>query len=117
MRFVTILALTGCLGVGAVFLVAAPGSGQGTALPDFPLSKSVRSPGQVTFSHAKHRAKVDKCASCHSKDFKTKRGTSGPITMATMQTGKFCGACHDGKTQIGGATVFSISECIRCHMP
>jgi len=117
MRFVVILALTACLGVGAVLLVAVPGSGQGTGPPDLSLSRAARSPGVVTFSHAKHLVKVDKCAACHGKDFKMKRGTSGPITMAAMQTGKFCGACHDGKTQIGGVAVFSISECMRCHRP
>jgi c(7)-type cytochrome triheme protein len=59
--------------------------------------------------------KVDKCTLCHMRDFKMKRGASGPITLAAKQEGKFCGACHDGKTQLGGVVVFPIDECDRCH--
>ena len=51
------------------------------------------------------------------KDFKMKRGASGQITLAAKQEGKFCGACHDGKTQVGGVAVFPIDECDRCHAP
>jgi c(7)-type cytochrome triheme protein len=51
------------------------------------------------------------------RDFKMKRGTSGQITLAAKQEGKFCGACHDGKMQMGGAVVFPIDECDRCHVP
>ena len=83
--------------------------------PDFAFDKAESSPGEVTFSHDKHRAKVDKCTTCHMKDFKMKRGGSGPITLAAKQEGKYCGACHDGKTKIGGAVVFPIDECDRCH--
>jgi c(7)-type cytochrome triheme protein len=49
------------------------------------------------------------------RDFKMKRGASGPITLAAKQEGKFCGACHDGKTTMDGAVVFAIDECDRCH--
>lgn len=105
----------------AVVLVAlvGPGSARGAARvnspPDFQIPKAETSPGDVTFSHAAHRTKVDKCSSCHMRDFKMKRGGSGPITLAAKQEGKFCGACHDGKTTIGGAVVFPIDECERCH--
>ena len=83
--------------------------------PDFPFAQAESSPGTVTFSHDKHRAKVDKCSSCHMKDFKMKRGASGPVTLAAKQEGKYCGACHDGQTKIGGVVVFAIDECDRCH--
>jgi c(7)-type cytochrome triheme protein len=49
------------------------------------------------------------------RDFKMKRGASGPITLAAKQEGKYCGACHDGKTKIGGAVVFPIDACDKCH--
>jgi c(7)-type cytochrome triheme protein len=117
MRFGSAVGLALCLGVGAVLLVVTPGLGQVVTPPDFPMEKAESSLGQVTFSHEKHRAKVDKCTTCHMKDFKMKRGTSGQITLAAKQEGKFCGACHDGKTQIGGAVVFPIDECQRCHAP
>jgi len=58
---------------------------------------------------------VQKCSLCHMRDFKMKRGGSGPITLAAKQDGKFCGACHDGKTRMSGAVVFAIDECDRCH--
>ncbi len=35
--------------------------------------------------------------------------------MAALQEGRFCGACHDGKTRLGGAVVFSLDECDKCH--
>jgi c(7)-type cytochrome triheme protein len=99
--------------------LAAPGSAPGGAEvkgpPDFQVPRSETSPGEVTFSHAAHRTKVDKCSTCHMRDLKMKRGGSGPITLAAKQEGRFCGACHDGKTTIGGTVVFPIDECDRCH--
>ena len=83
--------------------------------PDFAFAKADASPGTVTFSHDKHRARVDKCSTCHMKDFKMKRGASGPVTLAAKQEGKYCGACHDGQRRLGGAPVFAIDECDRCH--
>ena len=83
--------------------------------PDFPVQRAESSPGQVTFSHRGHLPSVQKCSLCHMRDFKMKRGGSGPITLAAKQDGKFCGACHDGKTRMSGAVVFAIDECDRCH--
>ena len=82
---------------------------------DFTIPKGDSSVGEVTFSHQKHLAPGTKCSSCHMRDFKLKRGGSGPVTLAAKQEGKFCGACHDGTTTIGGAVVFAIDECDRCH--
>ena len=56
----------------------------------------------MTFSHEKHKAKGDKCTSCHVKVFKMKKGTTGPLTMEKMKAGEQCGACHNGKTEVGG---------------
>ncbi|MBI4635044.1 MAG: hypothetical protein HY727_01725 [Candidatus Rokubacteria bacterium] len=107
------LALVAALGIGLVTLV--PGWAQVKMPPDFAIDKAESSPGQVTFSHEKHKAKVEKCTTCHMKHFKMKRGGSGQITLAAKQEGKFCGACHDGKTRIGGVVVFAIDECDKCH--
>jgi c(7)-type cytochrome triheme protein len=117
MRFATTVGVALCLTLGTVVLTVAPGLGQVTIPRDFPMEKAEGSPGQVTFSHEKHRVKVDKCTTCHMRDFKMKRGGSGQITLAAKQEGKFCGACHDGKMQMGGVTVFPIDECERCHAP
>lgn len=94
---------------------SAPGAAPIAVPPDFQIPRAETSPGEVTFSHAAHRTKVDKCSTCHMRDLNMKRGGSGPITLTAKQEGKFCGACHDGKTTIGGAVVFPIDECDRCH--
>ena len=89
-------------------------------LPDpftFPQGKD--SSGKVTFDHAKHReAGADKCTACHTKVFKFKKGETGPLTMAKMKAGEQCGACHNGKTQVGTKVVFTTDDkanCERCH--
>ncbi len=94
---------------------AAPGSTQTKGPADFPIPKGEQSPGQVTFSHARHEAKVAKCSTCHMQYFRMRRGASGPITLAAKQEGKLCGACHDGKTRMGGAVVFAVDQCDSCH--
>jgi c(7)-type cytochrome triheme protein len=83
----------------------------------FPQGKD--SPGPVTFDHAKHRAAgVDKCTACHIKVFKFKKGETGPLAMAKMKAGEQCGACHNGRTQVGTKVVFTVDDkahCERCH--
>ena len=98
-----------------VLLGGASTVAQTKSPPDFSFEKAESSPGSVTFSHDRHRSRVDKCSTCHMKDFKMKRGASGPITLAAKQEGKYCGACHDGKTKIAGTIVFPIDECDKCH--
>jgi c(7)-type cytochrome triheme protein len=103
----TLAALAGPGSTAAVSELKAP--------PDFPMPKAETSPGQVTFSHAVHRAKVAKCSTCHMRDFKMKRGASEPVTLVAKQEGRLCGACHDGKTTMAGTVVFPVDECDRCH--
>lgn len=83
----------------------------------FPQGKD--SPGTATFDHAKHRdAGVDKCTACHTKVFKFKKGETGPLSMAKMKAGEQCGACHNGKAQVGSKVVFDAQDkanCERCH--
>ena len=112
-------ALVLVIGLTLGLLTSAPAVGQ-VKLPDpfaFPQGKD--SPGVVTFDHAKHKeAGADKCAACHVKVFKMKKGTSGIVTMSKMKAGEFCGACHTGKTQIGSKVVFAADDktnCERCH--
>jgi c(7)-type cytochrome triheme protein len=103
--------------VGLVAL-AASGSAQVKVPPDFAFEKGKDSPGAVTFSHEKHKAKVDKCQACHVKVFKMKKGTTGPLTMEKMKAGEQCGACHNGKTKMGDTVVFAVSDqakCETCH--
>lgn len=87
---------------------------------DFAFEPGKDSPGQVTFSHEKHKAKMEKCNACHVKVFKMKKGTSGPLSMAKMKAGEQCGACHAGKAveAAGGTVVFAVDDkanCEKCH--
>ena len=65
--------------------------------------------GKVTFDSKVHADKGLKCADCHAgaaKLFEDK------ITMAAMNEGKFCGACHDGKK---AHSVKAPDACVKCH--
>lgn len=113
MRFALLssLVLAVAFVIGTVALVP---DAAGIKVPaDFTFEGAKDSPGPVTYSHEKHQAKFPKCNACHTKVFQMKKGKSGPITMAAMNEGKFCGACHDG-TQ-----AFSVKDeanCTKCHM-
>ena len=101
--------------VAFVLLAAGASAAEMTPPKDFTLPKAESSPGGVTFSHARHLAKVGRCSTCHMRDVKMKRGASAPMTMAALEQGKLCGACHDGKTSVGGNVVFGLDQCDACH--
>lgn len=65
--------------------------------------------GDVLFSHELHIAKTGgKCKSCHNGKVITGRGKR--VTMAEMEKGATCGACHNDKT------AFSVAgNCGNCH--
>lgn len=68
--------------------------------------------GDVIFSHENHVKGVGlKCTSCHDKLF-TNTAQHKKVTMAQMEKGKSCGACHNGKV------AFSVKDkesCSNCH--
>ena len=66
----------------------------------------VKQTGPVHFSHAQH-LKTMQCDSCHNKLWAT--GPNRTFTMAEMEKGKSCGACHDG------TKAFSVAQCASCH--
>jgi len=67
--------------------------------------------GKVIFSHKSHLQKKSRttsnlsCKACHDSSKKEKVG----YTMADMEKGKSCGACHNGKK------AFDVSKCAQCH--
>lgn len=65
--------------------------------------------GDVAFSHEVHIDLLGGCDSCHPDLFKAKRGANR-ATMADMEEGQSCGACHDGSTAFGVA-----DACEGCH--
>lgn len=118
MRFMRLGSLAVGIGFGMGLLAATPGMAQVKIPPDFTFEQGKDSPGPVAFSHEKHKEKLEKCTACHTKVFKFKKGTSGTLTMAAMKEGNFCGACHNGKTEVGGKVVFTVDDktnCEKCH--
>ncbi len=67
----------------------------------------VKETGPTHFSHKQHLAKVKDCSACHTKLYKT--GKNPTVTMAEMNKGKSCGACHNGKR------AFGVDKCSKCH--
>ena len=66
--------------------------------------------GDTVFSHATHVADAGlKCQECHPKLYTNTR-QHRVVTMAMMEQGQSCGACHDGKA------AFSVkARCESCH--
>lgn len=63
----------------------------------------------AVFSHKVHIG-MFKCPDCHTKVFQYKAGST-KATMATMEKGKSCGTCHNGKD------AFTVTgECDKCHI-
>ncbi|TYO97089.1 c(7)-type cytochrome triheme protein [Geothermobacter ehrlichii] len=71
----------------------------------------VEATGPVEFSHYNHLEAVGKnCPTCHNKIFNIVTKKNPDFTMADMEKGKACGACHNGDR------AFSVKEdCSTCH--
>jgi len=67
----------------------------------------VQPTGDVVFPHTVHISKV-RCDVCHPRLFKA--GRNRPVSMAAMEKGKSCGACHKG------GKIFALEDCSRCHL-
>jgi c(7)-type cytochrome triheme protein len=67
--------------------------------------------GKVVFDGKVHADKGLKCADCHPGNFKMKKG-GDVITMADMNAGKNCGACHNGTKAFATKDAAS---CAKCH--
>lgn len=63
----------------------------------------------AVFPHWAHRARF-RCYVCHNAIFEMKAGAN-PVSMDAIGQGKYCGACHNGKT----AFAVGFDTCIRCH--
>jgi c(7)-type cytochrome triheme protein len=67
--------------------------------------------GNILFPHSIHIETLGGCDSCHPDLFKAKQGTN-KATMKDMESGKSCGACHDGSDAFGVAVT---GDCAKCH--
>lgn len=70
--------------------------------------------GQVVFQGKKHAKEGFGCKDCHPGLFSMKQGTA-TMTMAAMDRGEFCGACHNGKTAFATNNPKKCHECHRKH--
>lgn len=73
--------------------------------------------GVVTFSSQSHASAGNDCTACHDLTggeagiFPMTHG-SAKVTMAEMNEGKGCGACHNGDTAFATADP---ANCMNCH--
>ena len=71
---------------------------------------NTKNAGKVVFSHNGHiktKEADHDCKACHDAIYSMKKREH--FTMADMEKGKSCGACHEGKK------AFALKECSRCH--
>lgn len=68
--------------------------------------------GKVVFDGKIHADAGVKCADCHTKIFKYKKGADA-VTMKDINEGKFCGTCH----KAGGKAIDAknSANCGKCH--
>lgn len=91
----------------AILLVAAASLASGYELKN--VTYKTKDVGNIVFSHKDHlkqKSIKNNCKACH------KEGTNklGRFTMADMEKGKSCGACHNGKK------AFELGNCEKCHL-
>lgn len=71
-------------------------------------------PTKAVFTHKIHTMDAGlACDSCHDSLFPMEQGATekkGDFTMKSFKEGKYCGACHDGKSAFDSAT-----QCGSCH--
>lgn len=65
---------------------------------------------EAFFPHWIHRIRY-KCYACHPNPFEMKAGANR-ISMDTIQEGKSCGVCHNGRIAWG----VTFETCNRCHV-
>jgi c(7)-type cytochrome triheme protein len=102
-------------GIVAVFLAAMMFIGNAMALPAGKKEYAGGPMGKVVFDAKMHADKKQLCPACHVKPklWEQKPGANTTkMTMAAMNEGKFCGACHDGKKAF---SVKAPADCAKCH--
>jgi c(7)-type cytochrome triheme protein len=87
-------------------------TGAGAKIGGGDVTFRVHDAGNVVYSHDLHVGKIGlSCTKCHSLIYSRDANNSrDKTTMAGMQSGKSCGACHNGQT------AFAVTKnCDRCH--
>lgn len=73
------------------------------------ITYQVKATGATRFSHKVHLTAYKDCSACHPAIFAA--GPNKHVSMAEMERGKSCGACHNNK----GGKAFPLSACGKCH--
>jgi c(7)-type cytochrome triheme protein len=68
--------------------------------------------GTVSFDGTLHAKKGLGCELCHTAGLFQLKKNADKMTMAEMNRGKFCGACHNGKKAFGTSDA---KNCQKCH--
>jgi c(7)-type cytochrome triheme protein len=123
------LFLVAALGAAYVATANAQAAKPGESVITYDDASYAAEQGAVTFSHPAHKEAYGKekldCVPCHMKPpplFPMKKRKEGEartaMKMAEMAEGKFCGTCHNGKTEVNGKAVFGVQseeDCGKCH--
>jgi c(7)-type cytochrome triheme protein len=100
--------------VFAVILIALQGRAVGGEEKPGGTMVFIKPVRAVIFEHALHLDKDLSCDDCHPQLFAKKNGEAektGNFTMESLDQGKYCGACHDGRR------AFSVNtRCTWCHI-
>jgi len=93
-----------------VLCLSAASTGQ-AAVGGGDIDFAVTGAGAVVYSHDAHVTKAGlKCSDCHYKIFNAAAGDK-QSTMADMEKGRSCGACHNG------TRAFDVkANCQKCHL-
>lgn len=94
-----------------VVLITAVLAGNASAVPVGKTAEWDAPMGKVTFDGKVHADTGLKCLDCHSKIFKMKKGST-EMKMADINSGKFCGECHNGKKAF---ETNNPDNCVKCH--
>lgn len=95
-------------GVAACLIMVSAAWGAGVGGGD--ITFSVKGAANVLYSHEMHVSKAgQKCSDCHYKLFRMAK-LQQQATMADMQNGRSCGACHNGQKAFDVKT-----NCTKCH--
>ncbi len=90
------------------------------SLPSWGASKAVAiTEINPMFSHDSHVVKHKlSCDKCHPDIFKQEHGAAaknGDFNMASLEAGKYCGACHNDNNEKNVFGVTKPDTCVKCH--
>ena len=87
----------------------------GTVSADYKqtLQIKTKNAGNIPFSHENHlKSLKSNCSACHNSIFHIARKKNPTVTMAEMENGKSCGACHNKENP----KTPQLKNCTACHV-